>query len=110
MSDIQTVAEKQADAPQKARSLAGDAWRDLRRNPIFWISLTLVVLVAAMAAFPSLFTSNDPRDCVLSRQHTGPSGGAIFGYDFQGCDTYSRAVYGPAPRCSSARSPRSSPA
>ncbi len=23
-----------------------------------------------------------------------PSGGALFGYDFQGCDTYARAVYG----------------
>ncbi|MEU3453253.1 ABC transporter permease [Micromonospora sp. NPDC006766] len=88
------MSERTVDAPQKPRSLAGDAWRDLRRNPIFWISLTLVVLVAAMAAFPSLFTANDPRDCVLSRQHAGPSGGALFGYDFQGCDTYSRAVYG----------------
>ncbi len=88
------MSERSIDAPQKPRSLAGDAWRDLRRNPIFWISLTLVVLVAAMAAFPSLFTANDPRDCVLSRQHAGPSGGALFGYDFQGCDTYSRAVYG----------------
>ncbi|MFJ8580152.1 ABC transporter permease [Micromonospora sp. NPDC093277] len=85
---------QQVGAPQKARSLAGDAWRDLRRNPIFWISLTLVVLVTAMAAVPSLFTANDPRDCLLSRQHAGPSGGAILGYDFQGCDTYSRAVYG----------------
>ncbi|HEX7743795.1 MAG TPA: ABC transporter permease [Micromonosporaceae bacterium] len=80
--------------PGKPRSLAGDAWRDLRRNPIFWLSLTLVVIVAAMAAVPGLFTANDPADCVLARQHAGPSGGAIFGYDFQGCDVYSRAVYG----------------
>ncbi|PZF88463.1 ABC transporter permease [Micromonospora deserti] len=87
-------APNQVGAPQKPRSLAGDAWRDLRRNPIFWISLALVVLVAAMAAFPGLFTANDPRDCLLSRQHAGPSGGALFGYDFQGCDTYSRAVHG----------------
>ncbi|MER5333456.1 ABC transporter permease [Micromonospora sp. NPDC002717] len=111
MSDFETVAASenqaarrgpsgepgapgQAGVPQKPRSLAGDAWRDLRRNPIFWVSLALVVLVAAMAAVPGLFTSNDPRDCVLARQHAGPSGGAIFGYDFQGCDTYSRAVYG----------------
>ena len=111
MSDFETVAASENQAarrgpsgepgapgqvgvPQKPRSLAGDAWRDLRRNPIFWISLTLVVLVAAMAAVPGLFTTNDPRDCVLARQHAGPSGGAIFGYDFQGCDTYSRAVYG----------------
>jgi len=53
-----------------------------------------VVLVAAMAVAPGLFAANDPRDCVLSRQHAGPSGGAIFGYDFQGCDTFARAVYG----------------
>jgi peptide/nickel transport system permease protein/oligopeptide transport system permease protein len=78
----------------KPRSLAGDAWRDLRRNPIFWVSLTLVVIVTLMAAFPSLLTSNDPTDCTLSRQHQGPSGGAIFGYNFQGCDIYARSVYG----------------
>lgn len=109
MSDFETVAAMEdpaarpgpageqdaaAGKPAKVRSLAGDAWRDLRRNPIFWISLTLVALVSAMAAFPGLFTANDPQDCVLSRQHAGPSGGAIFGYDFQGCDTYARAVYG----------------
>ncbi|WP_405100526.1 ABC transporter permease [Micromonospora sp. NBC_01412] len=87
-------APNQVGVPRKPRSLAGDAWRDLRRKPIFWISLFLVVLVAAMAVVPALFTANDPRDCVLSRQHAGPSGGAIFGYDFQGCDTYARAVYG----------------
>ncbi|MFF3864735.1 ABC transporter permease [Micromonospora sp. NPDC001898] len=87
-------APNQVGVPRKPRSLAGDAWRDLRRKPIFWISLFLVVLIAAMAVVPALFTANDPRDCVLSRQHAGPSGGAIFGYDFQGCDTYARAVYG----------------
>ncbi|WBC17926.1 ABC transporter permease [Micromonospora sp. WMMA1998] len=111
MSDFETVAATEDQSarrgvsgepgtpdrpgrPGRSRSLAGDAWRDLRRNPVFWISLLLVVLVAAMAAFPGLFTANDPRDCVLSRQHAGPSGGAIFGYDFQGCDTFARAVYG----------------
>jgi peptide/nickel transport system permease protein/oligopeptide transport system permease protein len=87
-------APSQVGGSGKPRSLAGDAWRDLRRNPIFWVSLALVVMVAAMAAFPGLFASNDPRDCVLSRQHAGPSGGAVFGYDFQGCDVYARSVYG----------------
>jgi oligopeptide transport system permease protein len=82
------------DRVDQPRGLAGHAWRDLRRNPIFWASLGLVLIVAAMAAFPGIFTGNDPRDCVLSRQHAGPSGAAVFGYDFQGCDVYSRAVYG----------------
>ncbi|MEV4757389.1 ABC transporter permease [Micromonospora sp. NPDC049559] len=109
MSDFETVAATENPAARPgptgepgdarrggtaARSLAGDAWRDLRRNPIFWISLALVVVVAAMAAVPALFTGSDPNDCVLSRQHAGPSGAAIFGYDFQGCDVYARAVYG----------------
>jgi oligopeptide transport system permease protein len=106
MSDLETVAAVEAPggAPgkpagpageaTKTRSLAGHAWRDLRRNPIFWVSLALVLLVTAMAAVPALFTGNDPRDCVLARQNGGPSGSALFGYDFQGCDVYARSVYG----------------
>jgi len=78
----------------RPRSLAGDAWHDLRRSKVFWIASVLIVVVLLMAAWPSLFTSADPRDCVLSRQHHGPSGSAIFGYDFQGCDVYARTVYG----------------
>jgi oligopeptide transport system permease protein len=51
-------------------------------------------VVLLMAIWPSLFTSADPHDCVLSRRHRGASGGAIFGYDFQGCDVYAKTVYG----------------
>ncbi len=102
MSELETVAAAEmaggkagsGDPAARPRSLAGDAWRDLRRNPIFWISLVLVLAVTAMAAFPGLFTSNDPHDCTLARQHAGPGGGAPFGYDFQGCDIYARAVFG----------------
>ena len=98
-----TIAESPGEPPivpagpiqqDKPRSLAGDAWRDLRKSKIFWCAAVLVVIVLLMAAFPSLFTSADPRACSLSRQHAGPSGGAFFGYDFQGCDVYARAVHG----------------
>ena len=78
----------------RTRSLAGDAWRDLRRNPIFWIAAVLVVVVLVMAAFPALFTAADPKSCALSNKHLGASGSAIFGYDFQGCDVYARTIYG----------------
>ncbi|MGI5212092.1 ABC transporter permease [Plantactinospora sp. CA-290183] len=80
--------------PEKPRSLAGDAWEDLRHNWIFWAASLLVVLIVAIAAFPGLFTSSDPQACSLARQHAGPSGSAIFGYDFQGCDVYARTIYG----------------
>ncbi|MEQ4302867.1 ABC transporter permease [Plantactinospora sp. B6F1] len=80
--------------PEKSRSLTGDAWDDLRHNWVFWFAAVLVVLVVVMAAFPSLFTSANPEACALSRQHQGPTGSAIFGYNFQGCDVYARTVYG----------------
>lgn len=83
-----------ATADSRPRSLAGDAWLDLRRDKIFWASAALVLLLLLMALFPALFTSADPADCVLSRQHAGPSGGALFGFDFQGCDVFARTVHG----------------
>jgi oligopeptide transport system permease protein len=85
---------KHADKRDKPRSLAGDAWIDLRRNKIFWFSAVLVVIIVAMAAFPTLFGAGDPRDCALSRQHAPASGTAFFGYDFQGCDVYAKTIYG----------------
>jgi oligopeptide transport system permease protein len=78
----------------KTRSLAADAWHDLRRSKIFWAALVIIAAVLLMAVFPQLFTSADPHDCVLSRKHAGPSGSAIFGYDFQGCDVYAKTIYG----------------
>jgi peptide/nickel transport system permease protein/oligopeptide transport system permease protein len=78
----------------KTRSLAADAWYDLRRNWIFWVASALVVLVVLMAVAPGLFSSADPNACNTRRQFAGPSGGAFFGYDFQGCDVFSRTVHG----------------
>jgi oligopeptide transport system permease protein len=85
---------RHSNKQDKPRSLAGDAWIDLRKSKIFWTAAVLVAVVLLMAAWPSLFTSADPRDCLLSRQHHGASGSAYFGYDFQGCDVYARTIYG----------------
>ena len=92
-SDI-GVPPKPSQAPGKPRSLAGDAWRDLRRNPLFWIAAVVALIAILMAVVPRLFTSAAPTACDLNLQHKGPQGAAIFGYDFQGCDVYARAVYG----------------
>jgi len=76
------------------RSLASDAWYDLRRRPLFLISAGLIVVLLVLAAFPQLFTSVDPSAGMLSRSRQPPSAAAWFGYDVFGRDVYARTIYG----------------
>jgi oligopeptide transport system permease protein len=75
-------------------SLWADAWRELRHNKLFLVSAALIALFVAMAAVPQLFTDQDPHNCGLSRSLEAPSRNHWFGFDLQGCDYYSRVVYG----------------
>lgn len=79
-------------------SLARDAWNDMRRNPVFLLSATVVVLMLVMAAWPGLFAdwfgSGDPRQCDLAVSNNGPAPGHPFGFDTQGCDVYANVIYG----------------
>ncbi|ATO16479.1 peptide ABC transporter permease [Micromonospora sp. WMMA2032] len=79
---------------EKPRGLLGDAWRDLRRKPLFWISAAFILLFIVMAAFPSLFSSGDAVNGDLARSLGKPSSDAWFGYDVQGRDVYARTIYG----------------
>lgn len=75
-------------------SLWSEAWQKLRRRPLFWVSTVVIVAVMVVALFPSLFTSVDPRFCELSKSLDEPTGGHPFGFDRQGCDIFSRTMYG----------------
>ncbi|MFC8130460.1 ABC transporter permease [Streptomyces sp. NPDC057302] len=97
--DGPTVAEA-GEAPGKPRSLWGDAWRDLRRRPLFLISSALIVVLLFVAAFPGLFTSASPSSGDLTHHFLQkPNLGHVFqadwfGYDRQGRSIYARVVYG----------------
>lgn len=78
-------------------SLWSEAWQKLRRRPIFWLAAAIIVVVLAVAAFPTLFTSQAPRTCDLANSLGGPAPGHPFGFDKQGCDIYSRVIYGARP-------------
>jgi oligopeptide transport system permease protein len=94
------IAEVSAADPMDAgdvneeRSLASDAWRAMRRNPLFWVSATLIAVFILMAVFPSLFTNTDPTEAVLAEARERPNASAWFGRDIQGYDIYARCIYG----------------
>lgn len=89
------VPEAAADLRQA--SLWSDAWRQLRKSKLFVVAAAALLLLAVMAAFPSLFSSISPTEagnCQLADSKVGPSADAFFGYDIQGCDHYANVIYG----------------
>ena len=84
---------EQAVAIREA-GLWSDAWRQLRRNPLFVGSAVLIAVFTLMAVVPGLFTRADPRACDLSNSLLRPSGEHWFGYDLQGCDYYAKVIHG----------------
>ncbi|MFI7409012.1 ABC transporter permease [Streptomyces sp. NPDC049627] len=92
-----TVAEPK---PEKARSLWGDAWVDLRRSWIFIVSSVLILFLLTITFFPGWFTSTDPILGDLSKHYLqkpklGEVGSADWlGYDQQGRSVYARLIYG----------------
>ena len=99
MTEASTIAVgAETSAPSQgqdeARSLTSDAWRSLKRNPIFWVSVVLIVVFVLMAAWPSLFTNVDPNAAILKEARERPNANAWFGRDIQGYDIYARCVYG----------------
>ena len=89
---LQTVDTVDESAP--ATSMWSDAWRTLRRNPLFIISASLIVFIIFVALFPGVFTKTDPNYCTLDDSLEPARPGHPFGFDMQGCDVYARVVYG----------------
>lgn len=75
-------------------SMWGEAWKQLRRRPIFWVSAVLIVGAVLLALFPGLFAHADPGYCQLQDSYGDPTSGHPFGFDRQGCDIFARTVYG----------------
>ena len=90
-----TVRVDEVRIDEKRSNLWLDAWRDLRRRPMFWVSAFFVVLVLVVAIFPQWFTSVAPNNgCQLANSNGGPERGHPLGFTRQGCDVYSRVIWG----------------
>lgn len=81
----------------KPASLWTDAWYDLRRNKLFWVSVGMIAVLVLMALFPGLFSgidAYDARHCDLNRAREPMSADNWFGRDNQGCDVFAKTIYG----------------
>jgi oligopeptide transport system permease protein len=78
----------------KPRSLWSDAWHDLRRDPVFLASALVILFLLVISVSPSLIAPGDPLSCDLAHAQEGSRPGHPFGFDGQGCDVYTRTVYG----------------
>ncbi|MFF5250620.1 ABC transporter permease [Streptomyces leeuwenhoekii] len=81
-------------AEDKARSLWSDAWRDLRRNPVFLVSALVICFLVVISLWPSLIAPGNPLACDLAKAQEGSRPGHPFGFNGQGCDVYTRTVHG----------------
>lgn len=82
---------------ERHTSLWGDAWRELRRRPLFLLPAFVVVVILSIAAFPGLWTSRKPDDCDVNLSKLKPSGEHIFGMSELGCDYFAQTIYGAQP-------------
>ena len=95
LEDTPVAPIDRLDESQKARSTWADAWDSMRRRPTFWVSSALILLIAVVALFPTLFTQVSPNlNCLLANSNGGPEAGHPFGFTRQGCDVYSRTIHG----------------
>jgi oligopeptide transport system permease protein len=92
--EVEVLATDQVDESGSPTSIWQDAWRQLRRNPIFIVAALLILFIVIVVLFPGLFTDQDPRYCNGDFSMNSRSPGHPFGFDKQGCDVYTRTVYG----------------
>lgn len=92
--EVEVLATDRLDETTAPTSVWRDAWKQLRRNPIFVIAAVLILIVLLVVVWPGLFTDQDPRYCNGDFSMDPPGGGHPFGFDKQGCDIFARTVYG----------------
>ena len=71
-----------------------EAWKRLRTSPLFWLATAILLVIALMIFFPSLFTSADPKKLDLADSFEPARKGHPFGFTEQGGDVWARTVYG----------------
>ena len=85
-----TAVAKGSVKPAKSKSRRVPIWR---RSPSLVVGAVIVLFTCIVAAFPSLFTSQDPLAINPSQMLQAPSAAHLFGTDNFGYDVFTRVVY-----------------
>src|SRR5258708_34482020 len=76
------------------RSLVGDAFRRLMRNPLAIIGIVIILLFSVGAIFAPQVAPYSPDDSDLNLYVTPPTMAHLLGTDDIGRDIFSRLIYG----------------
>lgn len=93
---LQSVDNIDESAP--ATSMWADAWRTLRKNPLFIVSGILILFIIFVALFPQVFTRENPNYCTLERSLTPPRQGTPSDSTFRAVTSTPAWSTAPAPR------------
>lgn len=66
------------------------------QQALLWSAVAVLLLVASLALFPTLFATHDPLQTAVRSALLPPSAEHLFGTDQSGRDVYSRVVFGAA--------------
>ncbi|MGI4893915.1 MAG: ABC transporter permease [Janthinobacterium lividum] len=94
LEDTPLAAVDAVDESAPSASLYGDAWKQLRRRPLFIVPVLLILLILLVAIFPGIFSSQDPRFVDLASALQGPSSAHPLGVTGAGTDVYARVIRG----------------
>jgi oligopeptide transport system permease protein len=96
-TEISEVLADSDSTSVRVGSLWSDAWHDLRRNRVFLVSMVMIGMLLLVAVVPGLFTGRSPHEpgfCNLDNFLKPPDSSHWFGFDTQGCDVYTRTIWG----------------
>ncbi len=94
LEETPLAAVDAVDESAPTGGLFADAWKQLRKRPIFIVASLIILLLVVVSLFPSWFTSTNPRFVDLSVALQGPSAPHPLGVTRGGTDVYARLIYG----------------
>ncbi|HEV6954078.1 MAG TPA: ABC transporter permease [Promicromonospora sp.] len=93
--DVKVGVVDAVSTDEAPSSMWREAWREMSHRPLFWVSAAMILIVVVVAIVPGAFTSQLPRsNCLLPNSLLSPSAEHFFGTDKNGCDIYTRTLFG----------------